>query len=292
MQITYVYLYETRKLDFLDLLLSNLESQGFIPVVLSEKDTEHSVEYRSFLSNYQHFSDNPYNFEVSCFARYFAILEKHKDNDLPFIIADSDIFVSQTLFNDLTYIDNFFYGSAGFDNKGEECQISPHFSFWTYPLLKKFVTYICEFYKANKNTSYIREYYEEKQKRLGRTGISDMTLLYDWVTNDHIPFVNTNTVKTNILIDHNISSFNSGDGIFLQFLGRKKILLRKNKAFLAYRDENNNYATKEVCVLHFQGRYKKTLAAFYQRKYFYFLLYSAFMWTGRNVRSLMAKFKV
>ncbi len=292
MPVTYVYLYETRKLDFLDLLLASLKNQGFIPLVLNEKDIEHSEEYAAFISDYQHFSDNPYNFEVSCFARYFAILEKHKHNNSPFIIADSDIFVSQTLYNDLVYDNNFFYGSAGFDDRGEECQISPHFSFWTYELLQKFVIYICNFYKLNKNTSYIKDYYEERKKRLGRTGISDMTLLYDWVKNENIPFIDTNNVKSDIIFDHNISSLTFKDGKFLSFLGRKKILIQSNKIFFVYKDHNNNKSAKEVCIIHFQGRYKKTLASFYQKNYTYFRLYSAVIWVGRNVRGLLSKFSI
>ena len=257
--------------------------------MLTEKDTEHSAEYRAFQADYQHYSDNPYNFEMSCFARYFAILEKHKENELPFIIADSDIFVSKTLYHDLTYDNSFFYGSAGFDGSGEECQISPHFSFWTYPLLKKFVSYICEFYKTNKTSSYIKEYYEERKKRLGRTGISDMTLLYDWVRQENIPFVDTNTVQTNILIDHNISAFTAGDGRFVQFLGRKKIVFNNNKVWLAYKDGKNRQVMKEAAVIHFQGRYKKTLAAFYQKNYSYFILYSVFIWAARSIRSVLTR---
>jgi len=285
MNIRYIYLYETRNLDFLHLLIIRLKNQGFIPVLLDDSTgIQEDLKFKSFLSTYQHFSDNPFDFEVNCFARYFAILEKHKTIDEPFIIADTDIFTSRNLNKVINYKNNNFYGSAGYDMKGAEDQISPHFSMWNYDLLQSFVDFICNFYAHNANSAYIKDYYEKRKQRLGRTGISDMTLLHDWVLEKNISFINTNKATFDFIIDHNISAHISEDCQYIQSWGRKKVIFEGDKTFFMLKDKSNNVSKKEVHVMHFQGRYKKTLVAVYEHKYSYFMLYSVFIWVARKIR--------
>src|SRR6202007_117213 len=92
---------------------------------------------------------NPPEFEIACFARYFAIASVLKNND-PFLITDTDVYLTP-LFKNFIGLDyqGTFAGSEGFLQNGTEGQISPHCTFWTRELLMNFLQFLTEPYKRS-----------------------------------------------------------------------------------------------------------------------------------------------
>lgn len=282
--ITKVYIYETRKLNFLDNLFGALSMQGFEAILLGEDSLENNLAYKEFCDIYQHLSDNPLGFELSCFARYFVIKEANKRNDEPFIIADSDIYVNNKIFSIVNeqYQKGFFYGSLGYDKDGSEEQIAPHFSIWNQKLLEDFLSFLMKEYRLNQKENHLEWEFLSRKKRLGRTGISDMTMLYKWIKSNKVNFINTNSSTSNFGIDHNISSIHNDGYLFKQHIGRKKLIVQENGVFLKI---HHLELLQPINVIHFQGRYKNALKDFYQGHYLKFTIYSYFLYIVKYMRS-------
>ena len=285
-----IYIYETRQLDYLPYLLNKLSAQGFEPIVFGKEVIEEDADFIQFKENYEHLSDNPYEFELNCFARYFGIRNMHKGSLENFVISDSDVYVTKHLFNILnsTIIDNTntFWGSEGFTESVSENQISPHFSIWSVELLENFITYLLATYSLNKKTGFLAKEFNERKQLLGRTAISDMTMLYAWVLEKQIPFTNTNISSNDLGIDHNISSLISADCSYTSYFNRKRIIIKKENLFLKI---NQRKGLQSIHLIHFQGRYKKILCRFYQGHYLQFNVFSFIIFIGRAFRALISK---
>jgi hypothetical protein len=270
-------------MNYLNYYITALKTIGFNPIIIQHKVSNNKL-FLDFMELYEHYSINPREFELQCFARYFAVSELHTSND-QFIISDSDMFVTsyaRTLPEKLASKKNTFIGSEGFDEKGSEKQISPHFSVWDKELLNDFINHLISTYSKNKKDQCLKEEYIQRKKRFNRTGISDMTLLMSWILTNSIPFYNSNAIN-DLGIDHNISSLICHDGSFKSFLGRKKIIRNGNDIMT----ETTFKALEKMSVLHFQGRYKICLLDFYKNRQFSIIAKSFYIKTGRFVRSLI-----
>ena len=159
-----------------------------------------------------------------------------------------------------TSLQGVFIGSEGFYGEGSEHQISPHFSFWNKALINSFTDYLLEVYKRNKQDHFLARHYKIQQEKIGRTAISDMTLLYMWVKEKGIPYLNSNAVGSSLGIDHNISSVYSENGVYQSFCNRKAIKLKGEAVYCKATDGK----AQAMSVLHFQGEYKQVLKYFYQ----------------------------
>lgn len=266
-----IYIYENRDLVYLRLYEKKARHLNLNVIVIGPDQLAKNTRYERFLSLYEHYSVNSFQFEVSCFARYFAIEAAHQDNT-SFILSDSDIY----LVNDLQHIredtslNGIFIGSEGFYGEGSEHQISPHFSFWNKELINSFTDYLLETYERNKQDHFLALYYEKQQEKIGRTAISDMTLLYMWVKEKGVPYLNSNAIGNPLGIDHNISSVYSENGIYKSFANRKAIALKGKKVYF----KAVNGATQSMSVIHFQGEYKRVLKYFYQGRFIRFHWFS------------------
>lgn len=280
-----IYIYETRNLDYLNSYIQKLNTlKTFTPIILTEKNLLGNKLFETFKDLYKHYSVNSENFEINCFARYFAISSLHNDSKNIFILSDSDIFISKRMeyIMESNQFNNIFVGSEGFLSTGSEHQISPHFSIWNSALINDFVNFVMQVYKKNQESEFLSELYKKQIEILGSaTGISDMTLLYMWVNENQIPYLNSNSCKNDLGIDHNISSLYFESGVFNSFLGRKNIFTTKDEIFCV----SNTDQIHPMSILHFQGRYKKILHDYYSKKYIKFKLYSSYIYFGRKVRN-------
>lgn len=222
-----IYIYENRDLIYLKLYERKARRLSLNLTVIGPDQLKGNTRYEQFLSLYEHYSVNSVEFEVSCFARYFAIAEAHKNEDT-FILSDSDIYLVNNLqhIREDTSLQGVFIGSEGFYGEGSEHQISPHFSFWNKALINSFTDYLLEVYKRNKQDHFLARHYKIQQEKIGRTAISDMTLLYMWVKEKGIPYLNSNAISSSLGIDHNISSVYSENGVYQSFCNRKAIKLK------------------------------------------------------------------
>ena len=86
--INSIYIFETRTLDYLDLYIDKAKKMGFKVIVLTNKDLLNNTKFQKFKSVYQHFSvGNSVEFELNCFARYFALAEVVTE-DSSFVLSD------------------------------------------------------------------------------------------------------------------------------------------------------------------------------------------------------------
>lgn len=256
-----IYIYENRDLIYLKLYERKARRLSLNITVLGPDRLKGNARYEKFLSLYEHYSVNSFGFEVSCFARYFAIAEAHKSEDA-FILSDSDIYLVNNLqhIREDTSLQGIFIGSEGFYGEGSEHQISPHFSFWNKALINSFTDYLLETYERNKQDHFLARHYEMQQEKIGRTAISDMTLLYMWVKEKGIPYLNSNAIGNSLGIDHNISAVYSENGVYQSFGDRKAITLKGETVYCRSIDGR----VQPMSVLHFQGEYKWVLKYFYQ----------------------------
>lgn len=279
-----IFIFENRKLPFLNSYVNKATSLGFAPTILSNGQLDGDPKFKHFKEIYQHLSvGNTVEFEVSCIARYFA-LANVVTNDDTFILSDSDIFLTSNLKNlksDST-IKGSFVGSEGFLESGSENQISPHFSIWNRELLNDFVDFIIFIYNKNIEDQCLTHIFEKQKSLLGITSISDMTLLYLWINERNIPFINSNSIANNWGIDHNISSLICEDGNYRSELNRKKIVFKDDKLLF----ETTDGQLKEMSIVHFQGGYKQILYDFYMGRISKFALFSAYINLGRKVMAI------
>ncbi len=266
-----IYIYENRDLTYLKLYEKKARCLNLNVIIIGPDQLKNNTRYERFLSLYEHYSPNSFQFEISCFARYFAIAAAHQDGT-SFILSDSDIY----LVNDLRHIreDNslsgVFVGSEGFYEGGSEQQISPHFSIWNKELINNFTDYLLETYERNEKDNFLARYYEEQQEKIGKTAISDMTLLYMWVKEKGVPYLNSNAITSLLGIDHNIASVYSENGIYQSFGDRKAVTLKEEGVYFRI----SNGTTQSMSVIHFQGEYKQVLKYFYQGRFIRFHWFS------------------
>lgn len=289
MALPTIYLYETRKLAFLKYFFESAQKNNFKVEVLGDEALKEDDLFKSFCDVYRHNSDNPYNFELQCFARYFALLKLIK-TDTPFIIADSDIILTSHAteafknISELSFAGNFI-GSEGFTAAGSEKQISPHFSVWNITLLKSFVEYLIYAYRKNSETNYLHNEYLQRKTIFSSTGISDMTMLYAWLTETNVRFINSNLIKSSLGIDHNISALYAGDDKYISYFGRKRIYTIKNNYYL----QSVEGERQQLSLIHFQGGYKAAMRCFYKQQNMLFKLKSLYIFAGRKAKTTFFK---
>ncbi len=280
-----IYIFETRELDYLNSYINKAKSIGYATEIVSSIDLVGCKKFNRFKEIYQHLSVGTVEFELSCFARYFAIANKVDDNDT-FVLSDSDIYLTNRILelnNDSTLKD-VFVGSEGYFSQGSEWQISPHFSIWNKYLIRDFVDFLISSYERNKEDSFLVKHYEIQKKRLGRTSISDMTLLYMWVNSNKIPYKNSNSKTNNWGIDHNISTLIGEKEVYISSHNRKKIGIQKDSSIQFYIE---NGMKLDMSVVHFQGGYKRILNDFYLGNYKKFDLFSMYINLGRKINKFI-----
>lgn len=278
-----IYIFETRKLNYLDAYIAKAKTLQYNPIIITGDAFKGDARLAEFKKYYQHLSPNPYEFEYNCFARYFAVANV-LTNDAPFIASDSDIFITNrkiSLSNQS--LKSTFVGSEGFYKGASECQISPHFSFWNRELINNFVDYLVAAYKRNRDDQFLVKHYEVQQKRLGYTAVSDMTLLYLWINDNKVPFINSNSIHNDWGIDHNISVLNTADARYQSVHNRKKIEFGTAGEVYCLLESGEK---QTMSCLHFQGAYKPVLADLYAGNYQKFEAFSASTNYNQKVQQL------
>lgn len=236
---------------------------GFNITITDNSHLENDNLFKQFLAVYKHYSTNPPEFEIACFARYFAIASVLKNNDT-FFLTDTDVFITSA-FRDLQGHDfrGTFVGSKGYNDLGSEGQISPHCTVWNKELLFDFIHFTMNIYKRNNDDNFLEKYYQSQTEKLAQTAVSDMNLIYFWIKQNNVLFINSNTSKSEFGIDHNISSLWCEDGEFKSYINRKYLKIKDDQFIY----ELASGQELKMSLLHFQGRYKKILTDFYAGRY-------------------------
>jgi hypothetical protein len=138
-------------------------------------------------------------------------------------------------------------------------------------MLFDFIHYTVDTYKRNNEDDFLRNYYQSKTERITHTAVSDMDLIYLWVKENKVPYINSNSSKFEFGIDHNISVISCEDDEFKSFADRKRLRIWRDSitCFLKSGKEKN------MDLLHFQGAYKPILKRFYSGRIAKFIYFSS-----------------
>lgn len=268
-----IIFYETRNLKYLTNICEQYHDLGYETEILTEKYLKTSSEWKDFQSNYKHASTNHEEFELACFARYFALNEYYKSGIIStkeyVILSDSDVIPqfekSEKIF--LDELPDVFMASQNYSTINTlEPQYSPHFSIWNFELLSSFIDYIIDFYvnRYAESAGNIKVRYE----RIGMNpSISDMTLLYEWVEKTKISFFNFSDFSLKSYTNHNISSpynvigDNSDWSILIYNPFKQRIgyfSLKRRKCYWPV-------------ILHIQGGKKRLIPLFYTNRLLFYI---------------------
>ena len=288
-----VLFYETRKLSYLINICDRYHELGYETHILNEKALETSKEWKEFQSNYQHSSTNNEEFELACFARYFALNEYFKSNEIDtrdfIILSDSDVVPqfhrSEKLLE--MQLENTFVASQNFNTLDElEPQYSPHFSAWNSDLVRSFIEYIIDFYKHQYfwMVGNIKMRYE----RLGmNTSVSDMTLLYQWVRETKLSFYNLSDFSLKQYSDHNVTSA-------YRVIGENSDLsipiynpIKQKIGFFCL----NGLKCYWPIVLHVQGGKKRLIPLFYRNKFLFYIILLCWMFAEKTKMTKFVKLR-
>jgi hypothetical protein len=241
-------------------------------------------------ARYRHLSPNPERFELASFRRWFEIAAQVAPNDR-FVLADSDLFIGQPFATLPAEVRDFdgLTGSIGATGDVLEDGINRGLSVWTWRLVRQFCDYMVAVYETK--TDKLASLHAAKLAMgNARASISDMTLLYGWVQEVGIPFLNTNrllrdSARRAFYIDHN---FFMPEGLGLRFamtLGRKSVHWRDGQMHLRTRDGEPVIAGS----IHLGGRYKIVAEDLERHDQLGLALRSAYILGGRTGRSLLSR---
>lgn len=266
-----------------DLIFQN----EFIENIQITKNITYLKSLAKFKNAYVHLSSNSQDFEIACFARFFALNTFMQMNKLKNAwLLDTDVWPTQNLeiFEQVAHSsDKVLILSK---SRSESNAVLASCSLWNFNDVDKFCTYLSNsFYQ--KNFSELQHFYLEKQSNSILGGVCDMTALTYWTSRESIDYLNSyKAILRNNLIPETISE------IFLQIsapFGEMKeekknnfivILYLRNQFFLIYK-----FKVFTLASFHFQGHSKHLINQFY---YFKFLAGNEFMlnWQMRFYRRL------
>lgn len=248
------------------------------------------IGFSELKRHYRHLSPNPECFELASFRRWYEIAARVAPSDR-FVLADSDLVIGSRFKELPEEIRDFdgLVGSIGASGDVLEDGINGGFSVWTGRLLHDFCTYMTSTYVDNVDSLSALH---AAKIRAGnpRASISDMSLLYRWVRETRVPFLNTNRLFRESddrahYIDHN---FFMPEGLGVKFamtMGRKSVNRTSRTIHLLTRNGEPVIADS----LHLGGRYKIMARELETNNQLGLLAKSAYIVGGRSARSLLSR---
>jgi len=245
-----VWSVEDRGAPFVDVFKRSARRAGYEVCVITPK--EEPPGFTLLRRHYRHLSPNPARFELASFRRWFEIAAVVPPDERV-LVADSDIVVQggflelpEELRDTASMV-----GSIGATDDVLEKGVSGGFSLWSGLQLRQFCDYVVSRYESGADR--LAELYEWTRKA-GRSspGVSDMTLLHDWVRDAGVPFVNSNRIIDGTYIDHNFSMPGCLGARFRTVIGLKALRFTHDGFWLLTREGN---PVRPIC-LHLVGRCK------------------------------------
>ena len=236
-------------------------------------------------ASYRHFSPNSERFELASFRRWFEIAAV-VPLDERVILADSDLVVQGRFLEvpgelrDTTAV----VGSIGATDDVLEEGISGGFSLWTGRQLKDFCDYIVASYESVAEAP-VRLHEQNRGAGTPGPGVSDMTILYRWVRDTGVPFVNSNRIIDGRYIDHNFSMPGCLGAQFRTAVGLKALRFAADGFWLT---TNEGEAVRPIC-LHLGGRCKIIARDIEARRRERIVMKSLYILGGRAVRRWLGR---
>jgi hypothetical protein len=224
---------------------------------------------KDFEENYYiHMSKNPYQFELTCYQRWFIIAEFIKERYESFWYFDSDVIVYGDLTDYLNNIpDHEKYDLIGFDAQNSQGDsFNPAFNFYTAKTITKITEYLLKSYVDAEILKQLKAKWRIHLIEDKPGGVCDMTQLQLFFADTSFNIFNSYDINNDVILDGNINArHNYSNGTkFKMLVGTNKYTQVKDyDAFVSLDDGT----TRKLIASHFQGEAKK-LIRYYSRRHF------------------------
>lgn len=258
------------------ILLGDAANSHLSNIVKHENMSDYLKSATALGDVYQHFSTNPYKYELFCLQRWMVLEEfALKFNYSEFFVCDSDVL----LYSDINEINNslFHSYSAALAVYGPECS-SAGISYWKISALSDFCRTLPAFFTDKSKLDKIKEMWQYNRVNNILGGFSDMTAATEF-NNLASPgsICNMLSVHNDSTFDTQINTPSGGDNEDYNFKYGKKIFSWKNK--LPYCFNLNRNRNIQFHLIHFQGPAKYMIASYYTGPKFhgYMKLYLSYL---------------
>jgi hypothetical protein len=220
---------------------------------------DYSGSANEFVEVYEHYSTNPFGYELFCFQRWF-ILEnfmKNKGYEKAFV-CDTDVM----LYSDINTVFHDNYKDIDFGLMIMENNMSIGISYLTASILEKLILFLQKQYTQNK--AQLKEYWNNicRNKQLG--GYSDMIAVTGFVKQlpPGMKVINLLASVNNAVFDRDINNPLTANDETYEFKSGKKRFSWIDKE--PYCLNKNIQEQVKFHLVHFQGPAKYLIASFYR----------------------------
>lgn len=205
-----------------------------------------------FKKSYIHLSPNSYQYELFCFQRYFlleAYMELGEIEECVMLDSDVCTFVNYSTMGFQQYD---VAASCMYYHDDTKWMAVPHVTYWKIEQLRDFTNYLIEQYRDD--SKKLTDKYETLLRDKASYGISDMSLLYLWITGKERKFWNLAIAQNGRTFDVFLNTSVNCDGIPFQMThGIKRIVFHDKIPYFITEDNVEIRAN----VIHAQGDRKK-----------------------------------
>lgn len=210
------------------------------------------TKFDIFKDLYIHLSPNSYQYELFCFHRYF-LLETYMEQEeiKECVMLDSDVctFVNYSMIG-LEQYD--IAASCMYYRDETKWMAVPHVTYWRIEELHDFTNYLIAQYRDD--SKKLTDKYEALLRNKASYGISDMSLLYLWITGKERRFRNLAIAENGCAFDVFLNTSVNCDGNSFQMThGIKRIVFHDKIPYFITEDN----VEVRAYVIHAQGDRKK-----------------------------------
>jgi hypothetical protein len=219
-----------------------------------------------FAKVYQHYSTNPYGYELFCFQRWFVLKEYMEQNNMEeYFVCDTDVMLYANIVEII--LENFLDMDVGIMFCSNN-SFSAGISYWNKKSMFKFCNTIKALYLTQKGLYKIRNHWKSIQEKNMLGGVSDMTAV------SHFYMLHQREINIKDLLEIKNYSVFDGGIIHPDLAGQGTYEFRLGKKIFSWRDSiPYSYNKKLKCkvkfnCIHFSGSSKYMIAYFYTGKTF------------------------
>lgn len=211
---------------------------------------------------YIHLSPNSQEYELFCFERYYIVRAyMEKMNMKECIMLDSDV-CTYTNYSEHGFQKYDIAASGMYYRDTDKWMIVPHVTYWKLDALRNFTDFLIREYCSH--SSRLQDKYQLLVSQKASYGISDMSLLYLWVSEHCHNYYNHAIARNGETFDVFLSSRTNCDGVdFKMHHGIKVVEFRNRIPYFETEDGEKIKAN----VIHAQGDRKKYIHMLTRYKY-------------------------
>lgn len=237
-----------------------------------------------FAKVYQHYSTNPYGYELFCFQRWFLLKEFMEQSNLDkLMVCDSDILIYcnvEKLYK--KYFRDYDFSASIHSTRVASAEVS----FWRLNIIEDFCSFMTTLYTNKESLARIKGFYENLRSQNILGGYCDMSVVHDYTEQFTGKLSNTQTIIEDAACDSHISDSHAGGHEYEFKYGKKKISWCDGLPYCHNKDLNKNI---RFLLIHFQGPAKYLMAKCYTAPAFNGIFKLKFKFFGLNIMAFWYK---